>query len=376
MTAGLCTVHRFTAAFRSASARLERAIGKLDLQWSADGLPLNDDTGWFEHCTRYMASQPASHVPAPYLVKWADKQRSLCAARRLPPARRSLLSLLPGWQWVPVDTGETERLRMILEAFDSGDAMREIGARFGLTAERIRQIVQPYRQPRGRSGRSRPLSPEVCAKGIRDALGGQPVTHDRLRRWLKLWTPSPLVMPLMSASKRTYSDAEWVATWVDRVQRATKDLKQPLTLALYDRWAKAHDEPGHQTMYRTQMGWIDLCLAADVEVARKGTSEWPRSDRRFDTDFCVAALGRFVATSIKDNRRPTYHGYTQWARRHQEPSGPTVRVRVNDVSETISTITHRILSGYFDDALAMLDAGIAVDPATYSRPHEPREMTP
>jgi len=76
-------------------------------------------------------------------------------------------------------------------------------------------------------------------------------------------------------------------------------------------------------------------------------------------------LGAFIDESLRADRRPTMGCYVQWTRRARGPSWATLRKRTPDLHALITEVVRYQLSEHFAEALARLDAGEEVDPATY-----------
>lgn len=75
---------------------------------------------------------------------WVSYVRHRQRKGHLSPEQTSELSSLPDWQWGPLRagrTGDAERDRKILERASTGARLREIAEEFGITRQRVHQII-------------------------------------------------------------------------------------------------------------------------------------------------------------------------------------------------------------------------------------------
>lgn len=93
---------------------------------------------------------PASHVErtedgAVALGSWVAYMRQRKRAGRLTPERENVLSGVPSWEWGPLRPGpSTDRVRnvQILNLRDQGISLQKIGDSFGLSRQRVHQIIR------------------------------------------------------------------------------------------------------------------------------------------------------------------------------------------------------------------------------------------
>lgn len=75
---------------------------------------------------------------------WVSYVRHRQRKGHLSPEQTEKLSSLPGWQWGPLKagrTGDAQRDQKIRERYANGARLREIAEEFGITRQRVHQIV-------------------------------------------------------------------------------------------------------------------------------------------------------------------------------------------------------------------------------------------
>lgn len=117
---------------------------------------------WNTHLTalhRYVARTGTSRVPRNHveptdfgdvkLGAWVSYVRHRQRMGHLTPEQVTELASLPSWAWGPLPAGRTshpDRDRLIVERFASGGtSLQQIASEFGLTRQRIHQIVKSAR---------------------------------------------------------------------------------------------------------------------------------------------------------------------------------------------------------------------------------------
>lgn len=93
---------------------------------------------------------PASHhEPTPHgtlpLGAWTSYIRQRHRIGLLPQSRIDALNNLPGWEWGPFRPGpysDEHRDQQIRDLRDSGVSLQKIGDQFGLSRQRVHQIVR------------------------------------------------------------------------------------------------------------------------------------------------------------------------------------------------------------------------------------------
>ena len=98
------------------------------------------------------ARVPASHVErldgSPVnLGAWVGYIRQRKRAGLLPQSRIEAIDAVPGWEWGPLRPGPTadaERNAQILTLRSQGVSLQRIGDEFGLSRQRVHQIVSAH----------------------------------------------------------------------------------------------------------------------------------------------------------------------------------------------------------------------------------------
>ena len=98
------------------------------------------------------ARVPASHVEhldgSPVnLGAWVGYIRQRKRAGLLPQSRVAAIDAVPGWEWGPLRPGPTadaERNAQILTLRSQGVSLQRIGDEFGLSRQRVHQIVSAH----------------------------------------------------------------------------------------------------------------------------------------------------------------------------------------------------------------------------------------
>ena len=119
--------------------------------------PRTHQTRWDHHyelLLDYTSRHGTALVPSTYretingrsvpLGAWVAAQRRRGRAGLLPASRATKLAGLPNWQWGPLRPGPNahdERNAQIKELREQGVSLEVIGERYGLTRQRIHQIL-------------------------------------------------------------------------------------------------------------------------------------------------------------------------------------------------------------------------------------------
>lgn len=118
---------------------------------------MTNDERWSRYLTSlrlYVAEHSHARVPASYvqhqengtinLGSWVAYVRQRYRAGLLSVARAAELADVPGWEWGPLQPGpaaDHERNDAILTLRSQGVSLQKIGDQFGLTRQRVHQIV-------------------------------------------------------------------------------------------------------------------------------------------------------------------------------------------------------------------------------------------
>lgn len=219
--------------------------------------------------------------------------------------------------------------------FAVGETLEQIGLSYGVTRERVRQIIKRH----GKVTPSDARRARAAAKAKQIAELGAQVT-DLVRRYPGL-TLEQLAQRLgrtkidvstsldassrrwivqqkapERASHRVWSDTDIAAA----LQLAAEPVGGPLTCAAYNRVRSDIGGPSGVRIIQRFGTWRAACIAAGVAMGKR-----PRGDyHRNWTDSEV--LGYVVQYFSEPAARGSYGDYTKWASSSaRAPSGPTVR---------------------------------------------------
>ena len=237
---------------------------------------------------------------------------------------------------------QAERRAAIVEAYVSGKTLSEVGATFGITRERVRQVLLEQgvqQRHRGRPRRDRLAqryadeilrlkldgwSPENIAsrfardgrvlgvKRIRSIING---ADDRASRKISL-----IRSQNVSEGGRRFSDAEMLS-WL---KQCAKELRRTPGTTTYDKWrGKQAQIPAAVSLCLRFQTWRNACREAGLapnELIRPGM----RRGRQFSDEKCMNAVLR-VRNEL--GRDPTRDEYEKLRVRGAEPSAHLVRTR-------------------------------------------------
>ena len=233
------------------------------------------------------------------------------------------------------------RLAEFIELRDQGLTLRQIGDRYGLSYERIRQILaghDPMKDPNWRSApdRERDERREQITAWL---VENGPVGREALRQRFDLPESELALMVseglpdryiLMTARRK---DQEFSLDDILRAVRRAWDAAREtnpdatgLSHVRYDELRGMSDPSGPLIVSR--YGWDAICEIAGVP---SGQSSRPKRSYRSDwtDDDILRFVARWVETATAEGVRATYNGYDEWQKGVEDaPSGATVRNRL------------------------------------------------
>lgn len=312
-------------------------------------------------------------------LSWLYHVRRQHRAGTLPPHREAMIvAAVPGFDWSiaprggpPKNRPRDPRLDGMLDRYDKGEPLASIGAHYGVTRERVRQIVMSERLPRVHI-HAKPLTASDRLTALEMALDG--VTRKavmakvgrRSMEWVDALSPSPFLMARRNAAVAvgTRDNPDPLARWLDRLRAAHGDLNEPsgLTRVGYRRWAEEHREPGPQTLYQFFESWGEACEAAGIPSGTKRAGP----HRFVDDDYFEKVIIEFVSDEVSADRPPTLEAYRSWCAAKNShapgtvPSAATIR-KVSGWQRIIDETAARLLREAHADLVAALTRDVAAD---------------
>ena len=245
-------------------------------------------------------------------------------------------------------TRTAEDLREEFEQLRSeGLSYREIGDRYGLSHERVRQVVGSSADPEvwaERKRRERAAWRDEIASWLeehgpvtRDALAeAWDLSQYQVSRLVNEGLPSHLIMSPERTRERDFDTDDIVRA----MRRAWEALKAAnpraigLSHANYEAY-RSTTEPS-AALVVSRYGWDVIAEIADVPTGGSRRSKESYVSAWSDEEI-LHAIKEYVEESRNAGARPTYTGYEVWQReRDDAPSGSTVRNRARQMEPPMS----------------------------------------
>ena len=215
------------------------------------------------------------------------------------------------------------RTTAMVEMYDKGATLQEIGDQFGLTRERVRQLLK-------KTGRKGYRPPDTLQKNHMDdaelAATGEWLREQGLITWeefhagtglswekyqlgvLRGFIPRNLVLARVSNKPPVYTFEDAVAAVTDAYERSGHKLSgkdKTFTGGLYEEW-KQPDQPS-LVLIAMKWRWANVAEAAGVPMARRPLR------RKTNYDGMMESIGRYVDDCLAVGDRPTGNGYHEWS---------------------------------------------------------------
>jgi Homing endonuclease associated repeat/Sigma-70, region 4 len=233
------------------------------------------------------------------------------------------------------------------DLYATGATLEEVGARFGLTRERVRQVFRDAGLPTRSITETQSLrrdravhqhSEEICAafsryQDVADVARELDIPRVVVKEVVEAHFPPPMRRRHRKAATPKYSVEELIAC----LREASAAVGGPLTVGGYARYAEgrqAEDSrswPSTHTYVKRFGSWRNALLRARLPVAPSRRS---RSRRKFSDQDCIHAL-REAAETIE--QVPTITAYNDIARssRGRLPSAMTITNRLGTWSKAL-----------------------------------------
>lgn len=314
------------------------------------------------------------------LICCLDPRQLARLLRIVPGARSAELELDDGVIAPSESATSAERSSEIARLAGAGLTLQEIGARVGVSRERVRQVlrdqwpdlVESRKRLASLRRNEQSARADVDAKSdrwsrVREELAADGIDPDEVLRHLlrsrhvprtarafrldparvsTLYKVSPFVFPLVergSAILRRHSD-EMI---IERLRQAARFLGVSLlTGNAYNDFAARQNLtpeawPSAQTVAKRFGGWRGACEAAGLD-AKAARREYVQD---FPPSRCRAFVDQYVRSALVAGKNATLSGYDRWAKTAGGPSAPTVRNRLGPWTETLASSLGRIDQG-------------------------------
>lgn len=220
-----------------------------------------------------------------------------------------------------------QRAEAMAERWRSGDTLAAIGADYGLSRQRVQQILH-------HSGLATADDAVQARRKARDRVDDDDRT--RMRAWLRK-NPGASRIQLAAAVSLTtvrvgalleddmrrllVTDHTQASRWSDEevldcLRRAAAESGEPLSGEAYRRWAAEHGGPTSGRIGQRWGTWRKACLAAGLDVGPvKRTYH-----RRWSKGLMISLVADYLAET---KGAGTHSGFEVWARNRKDSPSPT-----------------------------------------------------
>lgn len=222
-----------------------------------------------------------------------------------------------------------------------GATYREIGAAYGFSHERVRQVLGPLELPDPAVIRRQRKAAEIGAWLTEHGpvtLGELTAVLDIDERQLMYYAKKvpgaiPLHLVILNARPTVaqYSDAELMTALREVWDRLSHNRRTAgLSHSRYDRYRRS-DQPSSALMINRLGGWEKACQAAGLP-----SGQWTRPKHtyasKWSDDDLLDIVAEYASQAAASRTKPSYLGYERYQlERGDLPSGSTVRNRLKTI---------------------------------------------
>jgi hypothetical protein len=235
--------------------------------------------------------------------------------------------------------GQDARNAAMAEAYANGETLESIGERYGITRERVRQILASMevgrRSPSIRSAMKKShfiasygetidnLFEDVRSiQGVIEAMGETSIgAASWIREHLKDRRNEAIIR---NHSSKVWSNEDLVAI----LKQAHRESNSSLSTSNYDKWRLSQKALGYTFPTHAVISWRFGTWNAALATAGLPVNEPNRSySRTWTTEDAFNAVGSYMRREIAEGRRPTFSGYERYAKatKGTVPSGAYIR---------------------------------------------------